>query len=75
MNKQIDGKAGFLHNIGVIDPQMPLLCVVSGVHASGSMATTNHVIGIWQTQVLDVECDQSYPLYKENLDLWHRGLV
>ena len=59
---------GFLHNIGLIDPQMPLLCVVSGGHAGGSMATTNNVVGIWQTQVLDVESDRYYPLCKENLD-------
>ena len=59
---------GFLHNIGLIDPEMPLLCVVSGGHAGGSMARTNHMIGILQTQVLDVETDCSYPLCKENLD-------
>ena len=47
---------------------MPLLCVVSGVHACGSMETSNHVVGIWQTQGLDVERDRSYPLCRENLD-------
>ena len=47
---------------------MPLLYVVNGTHAGGSMATTNHVIGIWKTRVLDVESAHSYPLCKENLD-------
>ena len=56
MNKPIYDKAGFLHNNGVIDPHMSLLCVVSGVNVGSSMATTNNVIGIWQTQALDVEC-------------------
>jgi hypothetical protein len=45
-----------------------LYCVVNGTHAGGSMATTNHVIGIWKTQVLDVESDCSYSLCKEKLD-------
>ena len=47
---------------------MPLLFAVNGAHAGGSMATTNHVVGIWKTQVLDVESARSYPLCKENLD-------
>ena len=64
----IDGKSGFLYNIGGIDPHMPLLYVVSDVHTSGYMETTNHVIGIWQKEVLDVECDWSYPIYGDNLD-------
>jgi len=59
---------GFLENIIQIDKEMPLLCVVNGTHAGGSMATTNHVIGIWKSQVLDVESARSYPLCKENLD-------
>ena len=59
---------GFLHNIGLIDPHLPLLCVFSGGHAGGSMTTTNHVVGIWKTQVLDVESAHSYPLCIENLD-------
>ena len=32
------------------------------------MATTNHVVGIWKTLVLDMESARSYPLCKENLD-------
>ena len=59
---------GFLPNISRIGEDMPLLCVVNGTHAGGSMATTNHVIGIWKSQVLDVESARSYPLCKENLD-------
>ena len=67
MYKPIEGEWGFLPNICHIDPQMPLLCAASGVYTSGSMATTNHVFGIWQMQVLDVECARSYPFCRDNL--------
>ena len=65
---ELNQNPGFLENITEIGADMPLLCVVNGTHAGGSMATTNHVIGIWRTQVLDVESARSYPLCKENLD-------
>ena len=65
---ELNQKPGFLQKISQIGSDMPLLCVVNGTHAGGSMATANHVIGIWKTQVLDVESDCSYPLCKQNLD-------
>jgi hypothetical protein len=65
---ELNQNPGFLKNISQIGSDMPLLCVVNGTHAGGSMATTNHVIGIWKNQVLDVESARSYPLCKENLD-------
>ena len=65
---ELNQNPGFLENITQIGADMPLLCVVNGTHAGGSMATTNHVIGIWKNQVLDVESACSYPLCKENLD-------